>query len=384
MKGSLNSPISESNSEDKKAVLVLEDGTLVQGKGFGAVKKVSGEVVFNTGMVGYTEAITDVSYNGQILIQTYPLIGNYGVSPEHFESDGPKIEGYIVHEVCRNPSHWSAKWTLDEFLDSNGVPGIEGVDTRSLTKKIRIHGVMLGLLQVYRADQPPDFEQMRSEAEELLDPNEKDLVAEVSTHEMLEHKASGRTCVVLIDCGVKKNIVRCLLDRKISVLQVPPTLSADKILEYEPDGVVISNGPGDPKRIPHVIETVRDLVHEKMPVLGICLGNQLLALALGGDTYKMKFGHRGQNHPCVDLRTGKCYITSQNHGYAVKPQSLADTVLEVTFVNANDETVEAVEHRSLPVFATQWHPEASPGPNDTNFLFDKFLKSMEVVKNPKN
>ncbi len=384
MKGSLNSPISESNSEDKKAVLVLEDGTLVQGKGFGAVKKVSGEVVFNTGMVGYTEAITDASYNGQILIQTYPLIGNYGVSPEHFESDGPKIEGYIVHEVCRNPSHWSAKWTLDEFLDSNGVPGIEGVDTRSLTKKIRIHGVMLGLLQVYRADQPPDFEQMRSEAEELLDPNEKDLVAEVSTHEMLEHKASGRTCVVLIDCGVKKNIVRCLLDRKISVLQVPPTLSADKILEYEPDGVVISNGPGDPKRIPHVIETVRDLVHEKMPVLGICLGNQLLALALGGDTYKMKFGHRGQNHPCVDLRTGKCYITSQNHGYAVKPQSLADTVLEVTFVNANDETVEAVEHRSLPVFATQWHPEASPGPNDTNFLFDKFLKSMEVVKNPKN
>jgi len=384
VKGSLNSPISESNSEDKKAVLVLEDGTLVQGKGFGAVKKVSGEVVFNTGMVGYTEAITDASYNGQILIQTYPLIGNYGVSPEHFESDGPKIEGYIVHEVCRNPSHWSAKWTLDEFLDSNGVPGIEGVDTRSLTKKIRIHGVMLGLLQVYRADQPPDFEQMRSEAEELLDPNEKDLVAEVSTHEMLEHKASGRTCVVLIDCGVKKNIVRCLLDRKISVLQVPPTLSADKILEYEPDGVVISNGPGDPKRIPHVIETVRDLVHEKMPVLGICLGNQLLALALGGDTYKMKFGHRGQNHPCVDLRTGKCYITSQNHGYAVKPQSLADTVLEVTFVNANDETVEAVEHRSLPVFATQWHPEASPGPNDTNFLFDKFLKSMEVVKNPKN
>lgn len=358
----------------EKGVLVLEDGTVFHGSGFGAVGKVSGEVVFNTGMVGYTESITDPSYWGQILIQTYPLIGNYGVSPQDFESDRPKIMGYVVHEVCRRPSHWLAKWTLDEFLEMYGVPGIEGVDTRMLTKKIRVHGVMLGILKVYPEGEKLDLDELRDEAKRVPDPNDRDLVSEVCTQEVIEHNVDGTPHVVLVDCGSKRSILRCLLERKMRVTQVPPNMRVDEILSLNPDGVVISNGPGDPRMVPYLIETTSLLIGEKHPILGICLGNQIIARALGGEIYKMKFGHRGQHHPCTDLSTGRCYITSQNHGYAVDGESLKGTGLEVTFINANDRSVEGVKHSKLPVVGVQWHPEASPGPRDTEFMFDIFLK----------
>lgn len=358
----------------KQGVLVLEDGTVFHGSGFGAVGKVSGEVVFNTGMVGYTESITDPSYWGQILIQTYPLIGNYGVNPQDFESDRPKIMGYVVHEVCKRPSHWLAKWTLDEFLEMYGVPGIEGVDTRMLTKKIRVHGVMLGILQVYPEGEKLDLDELRDEAKRVPDPNDRDLVSEVCTREVVEHNVDGSPHTVLIDCGSKRSILRCLLERKMRVTQVPPNMRVDEILSLNPDGVVISNGPGDPRMAPYLIETTSLLIGEKHPILGICLGNQIIARALGGEIYKMKFGHRGQHHPCTDLSTGRCYITSQNHGYAVDGESLKGTGLEVTFINANDRSVEGVKHSKLPVVGVQWHPEASPGPRDTEFMFDIFLK----------
>jgi len=352
----------------------------VKGVGFGATRKVSGEVVFNTGMVGYPEAITDPSYNGQILMQTYPLIGNYGVCPDHFESDGPKIEGYIVHELCREPSHWASKKRLDEWLRETGIPGIERADTRMLTKKIRIYGVILGILWVYRNGDGPDFDELLKEARHIPDPNKTDLVAEVATKKVHKFNVKGKHHVVLVDCGVKRNIIRSLLDKKLNVTVVPPNTTADKILDMKPDGIVLSNGPGDPKMVPYVIKTVKELTQVDTPIMGICLGNQILALAFSGDTYKLKFGHRGQNHPCVDLETGRCYITSQNHGYAVKAESLKGTGLKVTWINANDKTVEGLEHIKKHIFAIQFHPEATPGPEDTQYLFDRFLKNMREHK----
>ena len=338
-----------------------------------------GEVVFNTGMVGYPESITDPSYNGQILIQTYPLIGNYGVCPDHFESDGPKIEGYVVRELCREPSHWASELTLDEWLEKSGVPGIEGVDTRSLTKKIRVDGTMLGVLWVYELGDEPDIGQLLEEVRHVRDPNERDLVAEVATRRLVRHDAGGRHDVVLIDCGVKRSIISSLLARGLNVIQVPPSTSSEEILDINPSGAVLSNGPGDPKMVPYVIETVKGLASERMPILGICLGNQIIALALGGDTYKLKFGHRGQNHPCLRVGMEQCFITSQNHGYAVRPGSLTGTGLRVTFVNANDRTVEGIAHAELPLYAVQFHPEASPGPLDTQFIFDGFLEAVRGV-----
>lgn len=358
----------------------MADGTLVRGVGFGAVKKTSGEVVFNTGMVGYPEAITDPSYNGQILMQTYPLIGNYGICPSHFESDAPKIEGYIVHELCREPSHWASKMTLDAWLENKGIPGIERVDTRMLTKKIRIYGVMLGIVWVYKKGNEPDLDELLKEAKHIPDPNKTDLVAEVATKKIQRLSVKGNYHVVLVDCGVKKSIVRSLLDRKVNVTIVPPHTSADKILDMAPHGILLSNGPGDPKMVPYLIKTVKQLIETSIPIMGICLGNQILALAFGGDTYKLKFGHRGQNHPCVELDTGRCYITSQNHGYAVKTKSLKGTGLRVTYLNANDKTVEGLAHRKKPIFAVQFHPEASPRPEDTLHLFDRFLKNLEVYR----
>lgn len=362
---------------DKEAVLVLADGTLVKGVGFGAVAKKSGETVFNTGMVGYPEAITDPSYNGQILMQTYPLIGNYGVYPEHFESNSPKIEGYIIHELCRTPSHWASKITLDKWLESSGIPAIERVDTRMLTKKIRIYGVMLGILGVYKRRDTPNFNELLKEAKHIPDPNKTDLVAEVATKKIQKLDVKGKYHVVLVDCGVKKNIIRSLVGRKLNVTVVPPNTSAEKILDMDPHGILLSNGPGDPKMVPYVVETVKGLIQTNIPIMGICLGTQILALAFGGDTYKLKFGHRGQNHPCIELDSGRCYITSQNHGYAVKTESLDGTDLKVTCINANDKTIEGIAHTKKPIFAIQFHPEAAPGPEDTQHLFDQFLKSIK-------
>jgi len=362
---------------DKKAVLVLADGTIVTGIGFGAVKKVSGEVVFNTGMTGYPEAITDPSYNGQILMQTYPIMGNYGVYPEHFESDSPKIRGYIIRDLCREPSHWSSKMTLDEWLEGSGVPGIEHVDTRMLTKKIRTYGAMLGILWVYENGDAPDFNKLLKEAKQIPDPNKADLVSEVATKTVKEFDVKGSHHVVILDSGVKKSIITNLLNRKINVTLVPPTTPADRVLEIKPSGILLPSGPGDPKMAPYLVKTVKEFIQTDIPIMGICFGGQMITLAFGGDTYKLKFGHRGQNHPVIELKTGRCYITSQNHGYAVKEESLKGTGLKVTYINANDKTVEGVAHTKKPIFAIQFHPEASPGPHDTEFLFDLFLKNLE-------
>jgi len=375
------------SSKNKKAVLLLEDGTFFVGKGFGATRKISGEVVFSTSMVGYPEALTDPSYKGQVLTLTYPLVGNYGVPPYdlnfglplYFESDRIQVQGLVIHELCHEPYHWASTRTLDKWLLDEGVPGIYGVDTRRLTKKLRMHGVMLGILQVCEAGEEPNLDNLLKEAKKgIPDPNLTDLVKEVSVKEPVHYKVEGKNTVVLIDCGVKYSIMRNLLKRGINVVRVPYDFSAKEILEYKPDGVVVSNGPGDPKKGVDTIACTKELV-DKVPLMGICLGNQILMLAMGGETYKMKFGHRSQNQPALDLKTNRCYITTQNHGYAVDMQCLEKSPLDCWFINANDKTVEGVKHRSKPVFAVQWHPEASPGPYDTEFLFDTFAKLMEAA-----
>jgi len=358
----------------KHAVLVLEDGSTWKGVGFGAEKKVSGEVVFNTGMVGYVQSITDPSFYGQIVCQTYPLIGNYGVSSTEYESHKPQIWGYIVSELCRDPSHFRSEKSLDNWLQKSGIPGIEGIDTRELTKTLRVKGTMLGILKVSR--QKIDVEKLKEEVASVEDPNTSDLVRCVTTCNEVKYSAhsSPGMKIVLIDCGVKLNIIRSLLDRGADVVRVPAFLEAEDILALRPDGILISNGPGDPKRAGYVINSVRDLLEKNIPMMGICLGNQILSLALGGNTYKLKFGHRGQNHPVIDLDSGKSYITSQNHGFAVRSESMGSRILKVTFRNGNDETVEGVSHAELPIMGIQFHPEASPGPQDTSFLFDRFIQ----------
>ena len=365
-----------------KAVLVLEDGSHFLGHGFGAIKKVSGEVVFSTSMVGYPEALTDPSYKGQILTLTYPLVGNYGVPPydlelgvpRYFESESIKVTGFVVHELCRKPYHWASTRTLEEWLKNENVPGIHGIDTRKLTKKLRVKGVMLGILQVCEEGEEPNVAELLREVEKVPDPNVTDLVKEVTIIDPLRYEAGGDKVIALIDCGAKYGILRTLLKRGINVVRVPYNFSAEEIQEYDLDGVIVSNGPGDPKKCVKTIQCVQRLVAEDIPIMGICLGTQILALALGGDTFKLKYGHRSQNQPALNLETSRCYITTQNHGYSVSLDSLNETALEVWFINANDKTVEGIRHKNKPAFALQWHPEASPGPYETEFLFDEFLK----------
>ena len=376
---------SSKNSKSKKAVLVLEDGTFFMGKGFGTSKKTSGEVVFSTSMVGYPEALTDPSYKGQILTLTYPLVGNYGVPPFdlnfglplYFESDRIQVQGLVIHELCHNPHHWASTRTLDNWLSDEGIPGIYGVDTRHITKKLRAHGVMLGILHVCEAGEKPDLDQLLAQAKSIPDPNLTDLVRQVSVKEPVHYKVDGKHTVALIDCGVKFSIIRNLLKRGISVVRVPYDFSAKEVMEYKPSGVFLSNGPGDPKTCVKTIDCIRELA-EEVPLMGICLGAQILTLAMGGDTYKLKYGHRSQNQPALDLKTNRCYITTQNHGYAIANESIKKTPLDAWFLNPNDKTVEGVKHKTKPVFAVQWHPEASPGPYDTEFLFDTFAKMLEA------
>jgi carbamoyl-phosphate synthase small subunit len=365
-----------------EAALALEDGSIFKGVGFGAEAESSGEVVFNTGMAGYPESITDPSYAGQILVQTYPLIGNYGVPnrrdqygfPLSQESDKPRIEGYVVSRLSASMSHWSADTPLSDWLARSGVPGITGIDTRMLTKKLRIKGVMLGILKVA---EEVDVDELLGRVSDIPDPSKVDLAKTVTTEKLTIYGASGPR-IALIDCGVKFGIIRSLLRRGASVARVPCGYTAEQILDLEPSGVLVSNGPGEPKMCIDTIRAVRGLLETDVPMMGICLGNQLQALAAGGDTYKLKFGHRGQNHPCHDLEGGSHIITSQNHGFTVEPKSLDVTGFRVSFVNDNDGTVEGITHESKPFFGVQFHPEASPGPLDAEFLFDRFLKEVKV------
>lgn len=358
-----------------RAALALADGSIYEGVGFGAGGEARGEVVFNTGLAGYPESLTDPSYHGQILCQTYPLIGNYGVSPSWFESDRPWVAGYVVSELCRNPSHAGSRKSLDDWLRENGVPGIAGLDTRALTKKLRVHGVMPGVLAV--SDKPINLRRLRAEARSVEDPALRNLVADVTTREIRIYNSGVRATVVLIDCGVKRGIIEALTRRGATVVRVPADTDAPSILAFSPRGVVISNGPGDPERAASTVATVKRLMNGgRLPLLGICLGNQLLALAAGGATFKLKFGHRGQNQPCLETGTDRCYITSQNHGYAVDTTSLPRG-WEVWFTNANDGTNEGIRHRGRPYFGVQFHPEARPGPTDTGFLFDRFLERLK-------
>ncbi len=328
----------------------------------------SGEVVFNTGMVGYPESLTDSSYRGQILTLTYPLIGNYGVPGKdeednllkYFESDKIQVQGLIVTNYSENYSHWNAKKSLSEWMREYSIPGIYGIDTRKLTKKLREKGTMLGKI-IYN-----------KENIKFEDPNKRNLVAEVSINEPLEYKRGLRR-VIVIDCGVKNNIIRAFLKRDITVIRCPWDYN---FLDEKADGIIISNGPGDPKKCKVTIENIRKTLSKTIPILGICLGSQILGLAAGADTYKLKYGHRSQNQPCVEVGTKRCYITTQNHGYSVDSDTLPVDWRE-WFYNNNDKTNEGIIHISKPFFGTQFHPEASPGPDDTEFLFDMFVRAIE-------
>lgn len=355
------------------ATLVLDDGTIIEGDGFGAEKEVFGEVVFSTTMSGYQEGLTDPSYKGQILMPTYPLIGNYGINPDDYESDRIKVEGFVVRENCDKPYHRTTEMTIEEFLKKEGIPGISEVDTRSLTIKIREHGVMLGAMKVSHDEIDSNELIERSKAQE--DYTQRDLVKEVTCQEAMHFPGEGKRVVVL-DCGMKTNIRRSLQARGCDVTVVPAFTTAKEILNMDADGVLVSPGPGDPVQAPYVKDTIKDLLGEK-PLFGICLGHQILSLVAGAETFKLKFGHRGANQPVKDLATGKVYVTSQNHGFAVDADSLEGTDLEATHINLNDNTVEGMRYKDLPVFSIQFHPEARPGPHDTQYLFDEFMKMME-------
>ncbi len=354
-----------------KAVLGLEDGTVVKGRGFGAEGIATGELVFATSYTGYEEALTDPSYKGQILMLTYPLIGNYGVSYENFQSDGIKAEGFVVREVCDHPSHPKSKSTLHKFLEKEGIPGICNVDTRMLTILTRKRGTMRAAL----ITGDDDGERAVELAREQKPISELDLISKVTCAEPYQIKGRGKRFVVM-DLGVKRSILSGLSQGGADIVVVPADATPTQIQEYEPDALLLSNGPGDPMQANNAISVVRELVDE-IPVFGICLGHQIISLALGARTYKMKFGHRGANQPVKVLDSGIVYITSQNHGFAVDPDSLDGTGLHITQINANDGTVEGLEHDTLPILSVQYHPEASPGPLDTGFLFDRFIKIVE-------
>jgi carbamoyl-phosphate synthase small subunit len=368
-----------------KAVLLLEDGTFFEGKAFGARAEKCGEVVFNTSMAGYQEILTDPSYHEQIITMTYPLIGNYGTNPEDWESRKSFVSGFVVKENCPYPSNWRNSATLDEYLAQNGIVGIEGIDTRKLVRHIRTKGAMRGILSAVETD-PKKLAAKLQQYPGLVG---RDIVKDVTSDKPYAWKEGvvdvlnpglkppqAKCKVVAIDCGMKQNILRLLVSHGCDVSVVPAQATAQEILSRKPDGVFLSNGPGDPAAVTYTIETVKALLG-KVPIFGICLGHQILGLALGGTTYKLKFGHRGANHPVKNLRTGKIEITSQNHGFCVDLDSLAGKDVELTHMNLNDNTLEGFRCKKLKAFAVQYHPEASPGPHDSSYLFNDFIELME-------
>jgi carbamoyl-phosphate synthase small subunit len=329
-----------------------------------------GEVVFNTSMIGYQEMLTDPSYAGQIVVPTYPLIGNYGTNEQDIESNRIQVRGFVVREECQQPNHYLNRRTLHQYLAGSGIPGLYGVDTRAITRKLRSRGVMMGII----TEKSP--EEALAELKKVPDYGTIDFVREVSTSTPYpwqpERAADCPYHVVVLDCGLKYNILRLLRHHGCRATAVPCTTSAEDILALKPDGILLSPGPGDPELLDYIVETVKGLIGKK-PMMGICLGNQIIARAFGGKNFKLKFGHRGGNHPVRDLATGRIHITAQNHGYAVDPDTLKDG-LEVTQLNLNDGTVEGLRHRELPIFCIQYHSEASPGPLDNTYLFEEFMK----------
>jgi len=379
-------------NQRQKAILALEDGSVFEGRSFGSPGEKTGELVFNTSMTGYQEILTDPSYKGQIVIMTYPLIGNYGVNEEDIESQRPKVEGFIVKENSNLFSNWRSDKRLSDYLVEHEIMGVEGLDTRALTKHIRSLGAMKAIVST--EDLNPDRLIEKAKASPGL--IGRDLVKEVTCNKPFEWNRindrqfldlhippstyNSQFKVVVLDYGVKYNILRSLRERNCKVTVLPASSSVESILSFRPDGILLSNGPGDPEGVPYAIETVRQLIGRK-PIFGICLGHQLLGLAFGGKTFKLKFGHRGANQPVKDLKTGRIMITSQNHGFCVDPDSLNPDEIELTQINLNDHTSEGMRHKRLPIFSVQYHPEASPGPHDTQNLFDEFMKMMELHSN---
>jgi carbamoyl-phosphate synthase small subunit len=373
-----------------KAILALEDGTVFEGRSFGARTESSGEVVFNTAITGYQEIFTDPSYSGQIVVLTYPEIGNYGANPDDCESGKPYIEGLVVREFSRMASNWRSQELAEQFLATSGIPVAAEIDTRALVRHLRTRGVMRGMLSAGGGDPAELVEKARN----IPSMAGLDLATRVSTlqryewdkpveacspSETIGRAAAAKFHVVAYDFGIKRNILRRLAHVGCRVTVVPALTSAEEVLELKPDGVFLSNGPGDPEPLRTQRENVRKLIG-RVPMFGICLGQQILGLALGGKTYKLKFGHRGANHPVLNRVTNKVEITSHNHGFAVDPDSLDPNQVELTHVNLNDQTLEGFRHRNYPVFCVQYHPEAAPGPHDSHYLFDDFVELMTEFK----
>lgn len=345
-----------------KAKLILENGMTFEGKAFGYLKECVGEVVFNTGMTGYQEIMTDPSYFGQIVTMTYPLIGNYGINLEDVESDSPKVRGFIVREKCTYPSNFRCELELDDYFEQNKILGLEGVDTRALTKVLRNNGTMRGIILLDEISQ-------EEITEKLNNFSSKEAVKTVSTKEKYEIDGNGKH-VAILDFGIKSNIIRSFVKRGCKITVFPHDFKPEEVLSVNPDLIFLSNGPGDPEDLTGTIENIKGLVGKK-PMVGICLGHQLLALSLGGKTKKLKFGHRGCNHPVKDLLRNMVHITSQNHGYYV---DVLPEDMEVTHISMNDGTIEGMKHKELPIFSVQFHPEACPGPKDSDYIFDEFMK----------
>ncbi len=374
-------PTKKAKHVEKFGKLVLEDGTVFDGIGFGYSTTVFGEAVFNTGMVGYTEALTDPSYSGQILTLTYPLVGNYGIPDilakdhdgiqKYLESDRIQVRGLVVHELSLTASHWNLVMTLDEWLYNEKIPGISGIDTRALTTKLRTSGVMMAALEV--SEKEIDEQELKKKLASAKKYNDEEFMSAVSIKEPQIY-GNDKESVVVVDTGVKNAILRNVRHLGYKVVRVPWNYSIENILSYNPKGVVISNGPGDPIKCAKTMQTARELIDRNVPTLGICLGAQILGLAGGATTYKLKYGHRGQNKSCIDLGSNQVYVTSQNHGYCIDPDSLQKTDFKLWFSNTDDRTVEGIRHKEKKIIAVQFHPEASPGPFDCMFVFEELKK----------